>query len=381
MVLSVLSRRQFIYSLGAGVASIGVMPSSAVLPLAVSGATPAATRGPVLLNRNENPYGPSEKVRAAIQDALPLVNRFPANEYQALVERVAARHKVARDHVLVGCGSQDIHRAAALAFLGRGKVLVTASPSFAPTQQYARSSGAEVVAVRLNRDFAHDVGAMLARANARTGLIYICNPNNPTGTITDRKELEVFFAKLPPSKHVLMDEAYHELAGSAPSYISFIDQPVSHPGVIVTRTFSKAYGLAGLRIGYAVAQPRVLDLIRPFLGQDNVSGLALCAAHAAWDDLEGLAQSVKRTEDDRQEFENRAIARTLRPLSSHTNFVTLNTAHPATEVIERFRKNNVLIGPPLPPLDTYIRVTLGRPEEMNEFWRVWDLHPYRLHGH
>ena len=166
-----------------------------------------------------------------------------------MTERIAASHGVKPEQVLFGCGSTELMRAAACAFLGSGRQLIQASPTYEAPEDYARSLGAEVVSVPLDQRHAHDLHAMLDRASAATGLIYICNPNNPTATITPRREIETFIGKLPSTTKVLIDEAYHHYVAPSGMYASFIDRPLGDERVIVTRTFSKVYGLAGTEAG------------------------------------------------------------------------------------------------------------------------------------
>jgi histidinol-phosphate aminotransferase len=254
--------------------------------------------------------------------------------------------------------------------------LIQATPTFEAIEHYARAAGSEVVGVRLNPAFSHDLDAMLARATSATTLIYICNPNNPTASLTPRRDLDNFIGKLPASAFVLIDEAYHHYAGQSGGYASFIDRPLQDERVIVARTFSKVYGLAGLRLGYAVASAKLVQQMRRYATEDNINAVVTQAAAAAVDDTEGVNASVQRNLDDRQEFFNQAMARMLKPIDSHANFVMLNTFHPAEGVIDHFRTHRILIGRHFPPMDTYIRVSLGRPEEMLAFWRAWDLLPY-----
>ncbi len=221
---------------------------------------------------------------------------------------------------------------------------------------------------------------MLAHANASTTLVYICNPNNPTASLTPRKDLEDFISNLPMATFVVIDEAYHHYAGQSGMYASFIDCPLDDERVIVTRTFSKVYGLAGLRMGYAVASPKIIQQMRRFVTEDNVNAIVTRVAAVALDDVDAVNDFIRRTTDDRQEFFNQAMARALKPIDSHANFVIMNTFHPAEEVIQHFRKNNILIGRRFPPMDTYIRISLGRPEEMRAFWRTWDMLPYPKHS-
>ena len=329
----------------------------------------------IRLNSNENAYGPSAKVVDAIRSAIGNANRYPWMEYSSLREKIAATHHITPDRVLLGCGSTEILRMAAFAFLGKGKQLILASPTFEAIEHYAHAVDSEVIAVPLHPTFAHDLDRMLASASPSATLVYICNPNNPTASLTPRKDLESFIAKLPATTLVVIDEAYHHYAGRS-GYTSFIDQSINDERVIVTRTFSKIYGLAGLRLGYAVASPKVVQQMRRFVTEDNINAMVTQSAAAALDDTDGIADFMQRNANDRQEFFNQAMARALKPIDSHANFVMMNTYHPAEDVIQHFRKNNILIGRRFPQMNTYIRVSLGRLEEMQAFWRTWDLLPY-----
>ena len=331
--------------------------------------------GLIRLDRNENPYGPPQKAVQAIRASLELCNRYPRGEYEALTEKIASSHNVKQEQVVLGAGSREILWMAATAYLSSGKRLVLASPTFEAIADFAQFGGAEVVAVPLNRKFQHDLDGMLARATYADGLIYICNPNNPTGSLTPRKDLEAFLTKLPSRAVVLIDEAYHDYVTATPDYASLLDHPVRDSRVIVLRTFSKIYGLAGLRVGYAIASPQTVLKLSANRPQWSISVAAARAAAAALEDSDYVRLSAKRNTDDRQEFYNRENAHMLGSIDSHTNFVMMRTGLPSAQVLEHFKKHNVLLGPAIPQMDKYIRVSLGLPEEMREFWRVWDLLP------
>jgi histidinol-phosphate aminotransferase len=397
-----ISRRTLLGRLGAGAAALAAESRLVAASMTVtSGARPDATArsvGPIRLNRNENPYGPSPAVLAAIRDAASAAaSRYPDVEAEVLQRKIAAFHRLAPEQVVLGCGSSEILRTAIDVLVGPGKKLVTAVPTFEPIGAWARRAGAEVVGVRVGRDYTHDLDAMLARIDAETRLVYICNPNNPTGRLTGRRDLEAFLRKLPPACVVLMDEAYHHFVGESSESASFIDRPFDSgdqgvaqgrpfdsgdQGVaqgrpldgrlIVTRTFSKIHGLAGLRVGYAVAAIPMARVLTAHAPGDGVSVVAARAAAAALDDTGHVRMSVKRNMDDRQEFLNQATARMLR-LDSLTNFVMLDTGRPAVEAVEYFRKHGILVAGPVPTFDKDIRVSLGTPADMREFWRVWDL--------
>jgi histidinol-phosphate aminotransferase len=372
-----ISRRNLLHRFGAGVV-LGTAARSLsgfALTEAVQQQGVNSAAGPILLSQNENAYGPSQKVLAAIREAASFSHRYPRTEYEDLLDKIAALHRVKPERIVLACGSTEILRAAAAVFLGPGKNLVQASPTFFVLGNFASRIGAEVFDVPLGKTYEHDLDAMLARATAATGLVYVCNPNNPTGTLTRRKDLEDFIRRLPARTLVLIDEAYHHFVGETSSYASFLDRPVDGDRVIVARTFSKIYGLAGMRVGYAVASSEVARRLSAETMPYGVSIVSAKAAAAALDDVDYLRLGVKRNTDDRQEFMNQVNARMIRALDSHANFVMVNSMRPSIGVVEHLKKNNVIVAPPVSGMDKYVRVSLGTPPEMRAFWRAWDLMP------
>lgn len=369
------SRRNFMKAAGLGAAGSAVArwPIAAISTGSIFEPLRAAEpEGSIVLSNNENAYGPSEKVRAALQTAVGFANRYEHGEYENLIDQIASLHHVARNQVLLGCGSSEILSMAAAAFLGPGKKLVIASPTYEAMAHHGETFGAEIVRTPLTRQYSHDLEAMLGRATS-PGMVYICNPNNPTATLTPRSDIESFLNKLPPNVYVLIDEAYHHFVGASPAYASFIDRPLDDPRVIVTRTFSKIYALAGTRLGYAIASAQTINRMRPFQFHYSVSTIAARVGMIALDDTEGVRTAAKRNADDRQDFFNRAQTRNFNPIPSQTNFVMMNVERPVEEVIEHFQKNNILVGRPFPPMNTFLRISLGTPPQMGDFWRVWDL--------
>ena len=384
-----ISRRNLLRNIGVSAVVGAAAPALRGFPVAPSteealwgNSVPAAqpagvatAADPILLYRNENPYGPSEQVLAVLRESATSGNRYPRTEYDTLRNKLAALHEVKGEQIVLGCGSGEILCMAALAFLKPGKKLVQAAPTFPALGKLAQGAGVEVADVPLNKRYEHDLGVMLDRARLSAGLVYIVNPNNPTGTITPRKEIEAFIRKLPSDVAVLIDEAYHHFVAPGGVYESFLDRPIGDPRVIVSRTFSKIYGLAGMRIGYAVATPEIAKRLVAGFPSWSVSIVSARAASAALDDVDYVRLGFKRNTDDRQEFMNQVNARMLRAIDSQANFVMLNPMRPPDAVIEHLRKNNILVGPKYPVLDKYIRVSLGTPGEMQAFWRVWDLMP------
>jgi len=374
-----ISRRTLLQHLGAGLGAAAA-PRIAFADRGISG--PAGTpNGSVRLHRNESAYGPSPKVLAAIRDAASQSARYPDAATASLRQTIAHGHGVPVERVVLGCGSTEVLQMAIHAFAGRSKTIVAARPTFETLAQLARRSGSRIVDVPLNKDYSHDLEAMRAQVDARTGLIYMCNPHNPTGSLTRRQNIDAMLAKLPPQVLVVVDEAYHDFVGHAADYRTLIDR-TDHPSVIVMRSFSKIHGLAGLRIGYGIAAPPTAARLNAHASSGDVNVVAARAAEAALADVEHVRACVNRIADDRQEFLNDANARMLRSIDSLTNSVMLATGRPSAQVVDHFAKHRVLVAGPIPGFDSYIRVSIGTSAEMREFWRVWDLMPGgHMHGH
>jgi len=326
----------------------------------------------ILLNSNENAYGPLPKIVAAMQEAIGWANRYADFDYDALVWTISDQHKVKPQQVVTGCGSTEILRVAVAAFLGPGSKLIVPTPTFEAISEYAGATGAEVTKLPLTSSYAHDLDAMLTQAATKPSLIYICNPNNPTASLTPRKDLDAFISRLPANSYVLIDEAYHHFATDSRDYRSFLDEPVDNPRVIVARTFSKIYGMAGMRLGYGISSTENAQWMRRFQTQDNVNIVAAQAAVAALQDTAEMQAAARRNASDRQEFFTQASRRGLKPIPSSANFAMMDAGRPATEVIKHFQKNGILIGRRFPLMDNLVRISFGKPSEMQKFWTSWD---------
>ena len=370
-----VSRRKLLGQIGVGAIVGAAAPALRGFARVGGGDGPrvATAEDPVLLYRNENPYGPSEKVLAVLRESAESGNRYPRTEYDTLCAKLAAMHRVKPEQIVLACGSGEILAMAALAYLKPGRKLVQAVPTFPSLGKLAQAAGVEVASVPLNKRYEHDLGGMLDAARTSTGLVYIVNPNKPTGTLTPRSDIEAFIRKLPADVTVLIDEAYHHFVTPNTAYESFLERNFDDPRIIVSRTFSKIYGLAGMRIGYAVATAETAKRLPAGFPSWSVSVVSARAASAALDDVEYVKLGIKRNTDDRQEFMNQVNARMLRAIDSQANFAMVNPMRPPDEVIEHLKKNHILIGPKYPVLDKYIRVSFGTPEEMQVFWQAWDL--------
>jgi histidinol-phosphate aminotransferase len=335
-----------------------------------------AMRGPapVRLSRNESAYGPSPDALAAIRNLdSGTLSLYPDVEYEALRQKLAALHGVTADRIVLGSGSADLLHTLASTFLGPTRGLVAAHPTCDIISSCAERACAPIVRVPLAANWSHDVAAMRGRCSDATGLVYVCNPNNPTGSLTPRADIEALLAGLPPRTHLVVDEAYHDYVNAGAEHASFLDRPVDDRRIIVVRSFSKAYGLAGLRIGYLVASAEVVARVTRMAGPATVTSAAAVAAAAAVGDRTHLAAVTAQNAEDRQEFYNQANARMLRVIDSHANFVMLNTIRRAADIVDHFARNGIAVPRPFDPLADYVRVTLGAAADMQAFWRVWDL--------
>jgi histidinol-phosphate aminotransferase len=228
--------------------------------------------------------------------------------------------------------------------------------------EFARNPGSETINVPLTGNYEVDFNVLLDRCDSRTALVYLCNPNNPTGTLAARKNIEPFLKKLPAGVMLVVDEAYHHFVTATSIYPSLLDYPTNDSRVIVTRTFSKLYGLAGIRVGCLVASPEVACNFPPNRVLSSVSGIAARAAAAALDDAGYLHIASRRNARDRQEFINQAGTRMLPVIDSHANFLMLKCPCPANEVFDHMNKHNIFLAPPVPEMNEYIRVSSGTPQ-------------------
>jgi histidinol-phosphate aminotransferase len=320
--------------------------------------------------------------------AFELVWRYPDEHADTLIETIAKINGVNRDQIILGDGSGEILKICASAFTGptsssdgpvelakptRGPALtfvpgrgtlVAADPTYEAILNHARVNRASVVKVPLNKKFGHDLPRMLSAAHE--GLIYVCNPNNPTASITPRNEMRDFIQKVPLQTMVLVDEAYFHYADS-PDYESVIPLIKDHPNLIVARTFSKIYGMAGLRCGYCIAQQETLQRMRPHLSWDSVNILALAAAIASLNDAEQVANSRRLNKQTRQFVLDEVAKLGFQHIPSEANFVMIDLKQPVRPAIDGLRQRSVQVGRVFPSLPNHMRVTIGKQSEMETF--------------
>ena len=387
--LSSLNRRKFTKLLGAGAAYLAARPQlSVAAPTTSLMKSSARPTGVVRLSSNENPYGPSRLAVRAMTDAFGIVWRYPDEHAETLVQMLAKLHDVKTEQILLGDGSGEILKICASAFTGpmtsdtkpvelarptrgpaltfipgRGKMIV-AEPTFEAILNHARISRAEVVKVPLNASFGHDLPKMLSAAEE--GLIYVCNPNNPTASITRKDELRGFLATCPPQTIVLVDEAYYHYADS-PAYESVIPLVKQYPNLIIARTFSKIYGMAGLRCGYCVAQTDVIRRLRPHQTWDSVNIMALAGAIASLQDRSQVADGRRLNAETKAYVSERLGTLGYKHIPSQANFMMVDMKRPVQPLIAALRERQVQVGRVFPSLPNHMRVTIGKREEMETF--------------
>ena len=319
----------------------------------------------VKLASNENPRGIGPRTRAAIEAALGDVARYPDGNGHDLKAALSRRYGVDMGAIVLGNGSNDVLELVALAFLGPGRSAVYSQHCFAVYPLATQARGARGIAVPA-KNFGHDLDSMLAAIDDETYVVWVANPNNPTGTMLRPEAIEAFLKRVPERVIVVLDEAYNEylspeLKGETVKWLK------RHPNLIVTRTFSKAYGLAGLRVGYALAQPSVADIMNRVRQPFNVNSIALTAAAAALDDMEFVARSYAENRSGLKVIEEGARVLGLEYIPSFGNFITIRVGR-AGEVFKRLLKRGVIVRPVTGyGLPEHLRVSIGTPEENERF--------------
>jgi histidinol-phosphate aminotransferase len=356
--MNTISRRQFARLLGISAVAAAFRP-----PISFAAETTSST-AVVRLSANENPYGPSEQALQAMRDAFGLAWRYPDEQNQRLIDSLARLNGVDHGQILLGDGSSEILEICAAAFTDKERKLVAADPTFEAILNYAKSGGAEVVKVPLTSSFAHDLSKMGKAAPG--GLIYICNPNNPTASITSKDRLRSFISQQPHETMILVDEAYFHFADS-PEYESVIPLIKDHPNLIVARTFSKIYGMAGLRCGYCVGQKETIDRMRPHQMWDSVNCMALAAANVTIGDTDQVANGRRRNTETRAFTVTQLDSLGYKSIPSQANFIMVDMKRPVVPMIQALKQRNVHVGRLFPALPNHMRVTIGKRAEMEAF--------------
>jgi histidinol-phosphate aminotransferase len=321
----------------------------------------------IKLSANENPLGASPRAKEAILNALETIHRYPDGACTILRDALSDFYGLPPDHFAFGNGSDELIHLFGVAYLEPGDGLMMGQPSFVRYEASAQLNRATLQAIPLTPDFRHDLEAMANAITERTKLVYIANPNNPTGTIVSRAELERFLERAPDHVLVILDEAYFEYADH-PDYPNGLDYVRAGRNVVVFRTFSKAYGLAGLRIGYAMGNPEFLDPIERVREPFNVNTLAQVAAAAALRDQAHVAHTRALNREGLNLFSAACERLGLRYVPSYANFLLIEIGERCAQVHQQLLERGILtrtgevFGMP-----TYLRVNTGTPEQNARF--------------
>jgi histidinol-phosphate aminotransferase len=319
----------------------------------------------VFLNANENPYGPSERVRKILKNSFDEACRYPFRSLSGLVDMIALKEGVTKDHVVVTGGSTEGLKATGLIYGLDGGEIISADPTFQAMLRYAETFKAKVQRVPLDENMEHDLSAMSDRINKNTRLIFICNPNNPTGTLLNKTGLLDFCKSHDKDAVIFSDEAYYDFI-TEPEYPSMVELVKEGRNIIVSKTFSKVYGLAGLRVGYLIAKPEIARNLKSAV-MANTNILAIEAAKEALNDDEFYKFSILQNFKAKSLIYKHLDDLGLEYIKSHTNFVFFKTGRPIQTMINEMKKRNVLIGRPFPPLNNWARISTGRLEDMEIF--------------
>jgi histidinol-phosphate aminotransferase len=321
------------------------------------------------LSGNENPWGPLDSAMEAMNAHWKYSNRYNYPD-AGIVEAVAAHHGVTPQHILMGAGSSEILDVVSATFLERGnKKVLGVEPTYANVFQYATRIKSDAIKLPLNKDYTQSIPAFIdaAKRHAREiGFVYLCNPNNPTGIIVTRREVQQLLDGIPADLPVLLDEAYFHYVRN-PEYGTGVPHVLEGRRVIIARTFSKVLGIAAMRVGYAIAPPDLIERMRPQTITNSVNALAKWGAVAGLKDTAGQQKVVNETLRIRDKTIADVKALGYEVVPTEANYFMIGIRRDVQPVIDDFRKRGVLVGRPFPPMTRHLRVSVGNDEEMAHF--------------
>ena len=358
-----VSRRSFLRTAGAALAAAPILTEAHFARAATlaDGAVPEYDPKGVYIDSNENPLGPCEAARKAVIDIVPNGGRYAFPLYANLTNTFAEQMGVSANHVALFDGSSAPLAFAVLAFTSPTRSLVTADPTYEAAGESAKVNKAPIHAVPLAKDHSHDIKAMLA-ADPHPGVIYICNPNNPTGTTTSKEQIDYAVEHKPEGSILLIDEAYIHLSDAQ----SAIDHVKVGKDVVILRTFSKIYGMAGLRCGFAIGRPDLLKKLNDF-GQMPMPITGMIAAQASLMDTDLVPKRKKIIADVRNDTFAWLKQNNYSFIPSESNCFMIDVKRPGAQIRKAMAKDNVFIGRSWSAWPTYVRITVGLPAEMDAF--------------
>lgn len=374
-----LSRRGFVGAAAAAVGSVALHPQAALakgIPLRPGG--PRFWREDdeydalAKLSFNENPYGPSQKALDAMTYAFKYSMRYGYPD-GGVMDAIASHHGVSRDHLLLGAGSGEILEVVGLTWLGQGKKVIGVEPSYGQVYSHASGIDADAVTLPLEADYRQNIQRLVdatRRHHRDVGFVYLCNPNNPTGRTVSAAEVEYLLDNIPEDVPVLIDEAYHHFVRD-PDYSDSIRHVIAGRPVVIARTFSKIYGMAAVRIGFAIAPPWMIDQMRTY-STGSVSVLARYAAVAALEDTETYDFVRGNTLRLRDRAVSDLASLGYECIPSETNFFMVDCRTPVAPIRRAFRERGVAVGRDFPPLLNHLRVSVGTEDEMDRFMNAFE---------
>ncbi len=375
----IMSRRGFVGGAAAALSYVGLDPES----LRATGRPYRLPRSTFLqqesdeydalakLHFNENPYGPSESVLDAMTKAFKYSMRYGYPD-GGVVSHIAEHHGVQPDNIMLGAGSGEILEVVGLTFLDHDKKVVGVEPSYSSVYRHASGIDAEAIKIPLLDDYRQNIPALIdaTRKHYRdVGFVYLCNPNNPTGRTVSQREVRQLLDGIPEDVIVLIDEAYHHFVED-PAYATSIPYVLEGRRVIVTRTFSKLFGMAAMRLGFAIAPPDLIERMRPY-STGSVNALVKWGAVAALEDTAAQRRVRTVTLELRKKTTGELERLGYDVIPSDTNFFMVRTGRPVQDVRTAFRERGIAVGRPFPPLLHHLRVSVGTEQEMGRFMTAW----------
>lgn len=324
--------------------------------------------GIIKLSSNENPYGPSPLARRAMADAISQSNRYPWSVTEQLLGKIGEQYGLTDTHVLMGAGSSEIlGLVSILAAMQKGNA-VCAFPTFTIWWRVLQKLGLEIIKVPLTADKKHDLPAMLSAINGETRLVYVCNPNNPTGTVLPFQELKSFVEEASKKAIVLLDEAYTEYSGA----LSLASMVATNKNLVIAKTFSKIYGMAGARIGFALAHPDIiasLEALQPWANA-GPGGVSLAGALASLDDVDFVKMSKANNQAAREYVEQQFKTLKVPFIPSNTNFIYYSLQQYAGNIEEAFKQQQIITRGIVEEDGKWVRTSIGTQQEMQQFITV-----------
>jgi histidinol-phosphate aminotransferase len=354
------NRRAFVRTMVGGAIALSLSPAT----FAQYGPIP----GKILLRYNENPYGPSPKGLKAGAEAAKVGAYYPESITTDLQRLIAKRHGLSMDNMVLSSGSNEALQAAMVAYGKRGKVVMPAL-TYNDHVAYSKRMGVEIVRVPMAEDLSIDLDALAAAVDESVSLVYVCNPNNPTGLALDGDELRAFCRDVGRKAVILVDEAYNEVTDD-PSYTSVVDLVRDGENVLIMRTFSKIFGMAGYRVGYGMGHPDIADLVNGHV-MAWPNGVGLATAFASYQDDEFIAFSRGKIVEGREMVNTTLRKNGIEPLTSQTNFVYADIGRNADEFAKKMAERNVMIRGSMGGPENFSRISMGKLEDIEVFDRVF----------